>query len=681
MFYLNFKEGEMPKLIIDGQEIVVEEGSTVIQACEALGIEIPRFCYHPRLAIAGNCRMCLVEMEKSSKPIASCAQVAMDNMVIHTNTPMVKKAREGVMEFLLINHPLDCPICDQAGECDLQDQAIAYGKGASCYEEEKRAVEEKNFGPLIKTQMTRCIHCTRCVRFITDVAGMPEIGALYRGEDMEVATYLEKAISSELSGNIIDLCPVGALTSKPYAFKARSWELEKTESIDVLDAVGSNIRIDSRGIEVMRILPRLNEDVNEEWISDKTRFACDGLLKQRLDIPYVRKNGKLEKSTWKEAYNAIAKEIKTLKPNQIGAIAGDLMDVETMFALKELWQKLGSENLDCRQYGEKLSSKNRSDYIFNTTISGIEDADFCLIIGSNPRKEATILNARLKKSKAKKALLGKKVDLTYSYQYLGDKLKVLEEILSGKHEVVNQIKMSQKPMIILGVQLVSLEDGGDIITLCKLIAEKYNFIQENWNGFNILQTAAARVGGLDVGFVPGKNGFSVQDILEKCKLVYLLGGDEVDMAKLKGKFVIYQGSHGDKGAHAADVVLPGCNYTEKDGTYVNLEGRVQRAYRAVPPVGEAKEDWQIICELATFLKKDLEYKTLNKLREKLLKLYPNFSIIGKINKENFVIESREFNCSTQDIIYHDYNYYLTDPICRSSVTMSKCASLFKQECK
>jgi NADH-quinone oxidoreductase subunit G len=619
-------------------------------------------------------------MEKSPKPIASCAQPATENMVIHTNSPMVKKAREGVMEFLLINHPLDCPICDQAGECDLQDQAMAYGKGDSRYNEEKRAVEDKDFGPLVKTQMTRCIHCTRCVRFITDVAGIPEIGALYRGEDSEITTYLEKAITSELSGNIIDLCPVGALTSKPYAFKARSWELQKTESIDVLDAVGSNIRIDSRGVEVMRILPRLNEDINEEWISDKTRFACDGLLKQRLDVPYVRKNGKLEKATWNEAFDAITKKIKTLKPEEIGAIAGDLIDVESMYALKELWKNLGSDNLDCRQYGEKLRNSNRTDYVFNSTIAGIEEADYCLIIGSNPRKEAAILNARIKKSKAKKAVIGKQCDLTYDYEYLGNNLGILSEILAGKHKLSAELKNYKKPMLILGMQALSLEDGDQIHGICKQIAKEYGFIQENWNGFNVLQQAAARVGGLDIGFIPEKDGLSTNQILEKCKMLYLLGADELDTSKLKGKFIIYQGSHGDKGAHIADVILPGCNYTEKDGTYVNLEGRVQRAYKAVPSIGEAKLDTQIIIELAEALKKPLPYKSFAELRKFLFKNFPHLSDISQIKQEAFMVNSDKYKLVTNEFDYKHTNYYLTDPISRASPTMSKCARITVEGC-
>ena len=672
----------MPKLTIDNQEVIVEEGTTIIQACEQLGIEVPRFCYHSRLAIAGNCRMCLVEVERSPKPVASCSQAALENMVVHTDTPMVKKAREGVMEFLLINHPLDCPICDQAGECDLQDQAMAYGRGDSRYNEEKRAVVDKDFGPLIKTHMTRCIHCTRCVRFLTDVAGVPEVGAIYRGEDMEIATYVEKSISSELSGNIVDLCPVGALTSKPYAFKARSWELDKTESIDVLDAVGSNIRIDSRGIQVMRILPRLNEDINEEWISDKTRFACDGLLKQRLDVPYIKKDGKLIKATWEEAYEVIVSKLKTLTGKEIAAIAGDLVDVESMLALKDLWQKLGSDNIDCRQYGEKLDNKNRSDYLFNTTIVGIEEADLCLIVGSNPRKEAAILNSRIRKSYLKGlkiALIGKKVDLTYEYDHLGDEVKILEDIFNEKHQFVDQLKEAKRPMIILGDGVISLEDGAEIITLAKLIAEKYNFIQDQWNGFNILHKAAARVGGLDIGFLPQNNGYNVKKILEKSengeiKLVYLLGADEINFEKLKNTFVIYQGHHGDKGAHVADVILPGCAYTEKNATYVNLEGRVQRVYRAVYGPGEAKEDFLIITELSDKMGVLPEYKSLAEVRNRIIEIAPHFANIGTISKSSFSVEKRDFNYATKILGHQDFNYYLTDPISRASLTMSKVAN-------
>ncbi len=673
----------MPKLTIDGKEIVVEEGATVIQACEQLGIEVPRFCYHPRLAVAGNCRMCLVEVEKSPKPVASCAMPASDNMVVHTNTPMVKKAREGVMEFLLINHPLDCPICDQAGECDLQDQAMAYGKGKSCYKEEKRAVEDKDFGPLIKTHMTRCIHCTRCVRFATEVAGVEDLGAAYRGENMEIMTYVEKTISSELSGNIVDLCPVGALTSKPYAFKARSWELEKTESIDVLDAVGSNIRIDSRGIEVMRILPRLNEDINEEWISDKTRYACDGLSRQRLYNPYIKKDGKLAKASWEEAYDLIKEKLKLLQGKEMAAIAGDLIDVESMYALRDLMKKLGCKNIDCRQNKEKIEGKNRADYLFNTTIAGIEESDFCLIIGSNPRKEAAVLNARIRKSflkDMKVALIGPRFDLTYDYEYLGEELKILEEILAGKHPIVNVIKQAKKPMLILGEQVLTLEDGEQIFKLVKQIAIKHGFVKEGWNGYNYLNSKAARVGGLDIGFVPGKGGYSVEEILkEPIKFIYLLGSDEIDFNNLKDSFIVYQGHHGDKGAHIADVVLPGCAYTEKNATYVNLEGRVQRTKRAVFARGEAKEDCQIIIDLAAYLGIELGFSNLIELRTNLGNEFPHFKELDKISKSEFILDESEYNCKTIAIGYNDKSYYLTDPISRASVTMAKCVSAFEKE--
>lgn len=678
----------MAKVTIDGKEIIVEDGLNVIEACEQAGVTIPRFCYHSKLAIAGNCRMCLVEIEKFPKPVASCAQPVSENMVIHTNTPMVKKAREGVMEFMLANHPLDCPICDQAGECDLQDQAMAFGKGESRYKEEKRAVEEKNFGPLVKTEMTRCIHCTRCVRFITDVAGVPEIGALFRGEDMQIQTYIEKAITSELSGNIIDLCPVGALTSKPYAFKARSWELEKTESIDVLDAVGSNIRIDSRGNEVMRILPRINEDINEEWISDKTRFACDGLHLQRLDVPYVRKNGKLTASTWKEALSTIAKKLKKLDTKtEIAAIAGDLVDVESMLMLKKLFKELGSEQIDCRQRNEKLSSKNRCDYVFNTSIVNIEKADFYLIIGSNPRKEATILNTRIKKAhlagNLKVALLGVEADLTYDYQYLGNNLSILPQIFEGIHPIVEQIKLAKNPMVIIGSQVLSLANGDEIHSLIKNIAQKYSFIREDWNGFNYLPRSAAITGGLDIGFVPGKKAYAVNKVLEKVqkneiKLLYLLGADEIEFEKIDSVFTVYQGHHGDKAAQLADVILPSSAYTEKNATYVNLEGRAQRTYKAVSAPGEAKDDWKIILELSKLLDIDLKCNTLQDIRVELEKIGPQFKNINMLVENEWKLDDLKDIPTLGIFKYNDFNYFLTDPICRASITMAKCAEIYEK---
>ena len=484
----------MPKLTIDGHEIDVENGTTVLQACEQLGIEVPVFCYHSRLAIAGNCRMCLVEMEKSAKPIASCAMPVGEGMVIKTNTPMVEKARKGNLEFLLINHPLDCPICDQGGECDLQDITMAYGAGTSRFQENKRAVAEKYFGPLIKTTMTRCIHCTRCVRFMEDVAGVVDIGATGRGEDMEITTYLGKAVDSELSGNIIDLCPVGALTSKPYAYRGRSWELKKTESIDVMDAVGSAIRVDSRGAEVMRVLPRLNEDVNEEWISDKTRFACDGLKRQRLDRCYVRKKGKLQEATWDEALLTVARKLKTTPAEKIGALAGDLCDAESMIALKDLMISLGVSNIDCRQDGAYLDPHVRASYLFNTTIAGIDQADLCLMIGTNPRAEAPIINARLRKryltGKLKTFLIGEKVDLTYPYDFCGNSPMALKEILDGTHRFVKALKTAQRPMIIVGQGALRRPDSAALMDSIRQISDKYNFIQPGWNGFNVLHTAA-----------------------------------------------------------------------------------------------------------------------------------------------------------------------------------------------
>ena len=577
----------MPKLTIDGREVEVEQGLTVLQACESAGIEIPRFCYHERLSIAGNCRMCLVAMKGAPKPVASCAMPAAEGMVIYTNTPEVHKMRKGVMEFLLINHPLDCPICDQGGECDLQDEAMAYGFDRGRFAENKRAVREKYMGPLIKTVMTRCIHCTRCIRFAAEVAGVPELGATSRGEHMEVGSYLEKALTSELSGNLIDLCPVGALTSKPYAFVARSWELAKTESVDVMDAVGSNVRIDTRGNEVMRVLPRINEDINEEWISDKTRFACDGLRRQRLDRPYVREAGKLKPVTWREAFAAIAHGVEGIKGSQMAAIAGDLVDCESMIALKDLMTALGSPNIDCRQDGAALEASPRVSYLFNTTIVGIESADACLLVGTNPRTEAPIINARLRKRYRMRGfqvgMIGPAADLTYKYQHLGDDPHLLERIAAGDHPFADVLKNAQNPMLILGMGALVRDDGAAVLEAVCQITEKLGLVdaKTGWNGFNVLHTAAARVGGMDLGFLPGEGGKSTAGIVDgaekgEIKMVYLLGADEIDTSRLGKAFVVYQGHHGDAGAHRADVILPGAAYTEKNGTYVNTEGRVKR---------------------------------------------------------------------------------------------------------
>ncbi|MFN4311426.1 MAG: NADH-quinone oxidoreductase subunit NuoG [Ferrovibrio sp.] len=673
----------MPKLTIDGIEVTVDPGTTVLQACELAGKEIPRFCYHERLTIAGNCRMCLVEQEKAPKPIASCAMPAADGMVIHTDSPMVKKAREGVMEFLLINHPLDCPICDQGGECDLQDQAMGYGRGSSRYDENKRAVKDKYMGPLVETVMTRCIHCTRCVRFVTEVAGVPELGAIGRGEDMQITTYLEKAMTSELSGNVIDLCPVGALTSKPYAFTARSWELRKTESVDAMDAVGANIRVDVRGREVMRILPRLNEDVNEEWLSDKSRFAYDGLKARRLDRPYVRRNGKLQEATWAEAFAAVAGGLKGLTGSQVAAIAGDLACAESVMALKDLMDKLGSPNIDCRQDGAKIDPTLRAGYIFNSGIAGIDEADAILIVGSNPRREAALINARIRKryltGKVKIGLIGEQAQLTYKYDYLGAGPATLKDIAEGRG-FAQVLKAAQKPMLILGQGVLARADGAAVLALAKQVADACGLIKDGWNGFNMLHTAAARVGALDLGFVPGQGGKDVAGILAaaqsgEIKAVYLLGADEVDTAKLGSAFVIYQGSHGDAGAKRADVILPGAAYTEKDASWVNTEGRVQLGRRAAAPPGDAREDWAIIRALSDVLGQTLSYDNLGMLRRRMLQAAPHFGAVDKLTPAAWGNFGAAGAVSDQPFVSPVADFYLTNPIARASATMAECSAL------
>ncbi|MBL0338005.1 MAG: NADH-quinone oxidoreductase subunit G [Rhodospirillaceae bacterium] len=676
----------MPKLTIDGQEVEVMAGLTIIQACEQAGIEIPRFCYHERLSVAGNCRMCLVEVEKSPKPVASCVMQVAEGMIVRTQTDMVKKARRGVMEFLLINHPLDCPICDQGGECDLQDQAMAYGFDRSRYEENKRAVTEKNFGPLIKTSMTRCIHCTRCIRFSTEIAGVPDVGAIGRGEKMEVSTYVEKAVASELSGNLIDICPVGALTSKPYAFAARPWELKTTDSIDVMDAVGSHIRVDSRGRQVLRILPRLNEDINEEWLADKSRFACDGLSRQRLDRPYLRKEGKLQPVSWKEALDAASDRLKKASSNQIAAIAGDMADVETMFALKQLLQKLGSDNMDCRQNQSVLGDGPRATYLFNSTIGGLEKSDFCLLIGTNPRWEAPLINARLRKTYIQNGLpvfsIGAPHDLTYPVEHLGDSLQILLDIAAGTHPLVQRLQQAKRPVLIMGEDLMSRADGNDIHQTAALIAEKYGFVKPDWNGFNVLHKAASRVGGLDVGFIPTNKGKNTRQILEAARkgeisVLYLLGADELDLQGFKNCFVVYQGHHGDAGAHQADLILPATAYTEKDATYVNTEGRIQQAHLAVFAPGEAKEDWRIIRALSDVLGQVLPYNDLAQLHQQLIKNYPIFHQKHKIAASVWPAGFGRMGRILPDkMISPIKNYYMTDPISRSSETMANCTSTF-----
>ena len=675
----------MAKMTIDGTEIEVEDGITVLQACEQAGVEIPRFCYHERLSIAGNCRMCLVEMERAPKPIASCSMPVGDGMVIKTNTETVKNARNGVMEFLLINHPLDCPICDQGGECDLQDQAMAYGFDHSRFKENKRSVTDKNLGPLVETHMTRCIHCTRCIRFSTEVAGVEVLGATGRGENMEVGTYVEQAISSELSANIIDLCPVGALTSKPYAFEARPWELTKTESVDVMDAVGSNIRVDSRGREVMRVLPMLNEDVNEEWISDKTRYACDGLARQRLDKPYMKVDGKLQAASWHDAFDAIGGKVRGLDGSKIGAIAGDMCDAEAMTALKDLMTALGSNNIDCRQDGAKLTAGARAGYTFNTTIAGIEDADACLIVGSNPRLEAPIINARLRKRMVeggfKVGMVGEAVDLTYRYEHLGAGPQTLKEIADGTHSFWEILKSAERPMIIVGQGALTHADGVAVLAAARKIADTTGMIAEDWNGFNVLHTAAGRVAGLDLGLVPGEGGKDVAGILDGAasgdiEVVYLLAADEIDTAKLANAFVIYQGHHGDAGAHIADIVLPGAAYTEKEGTYVNTEGRVQRGRRATFPPGDAREDWAILRALSEVLGKTLPYNNLGQVRARMVEIAPLLDQLEVVTPSAWADFGQAGSLDGGPFASPITNFYMTDPISRASATMAACTEAF-----
>ncbi|MGB1547529.1 MAG: NADH-quinone oxidoreductase subunit NuoG [Alphaproteobacteria bacterium] len=675
----------MPKMTINGQEVEVEAGITVLQACEQIGIEIPRFCYHERLSIAGNCRMCLVEMERSPKPIASCAMPVAEGMVIHTNTPMVEKARKGVMEFLLINHPLDCPICDQGGECDLQDQAMTYGFDRSRFAENKRAVEDKELGPLVKTVMTRCIHCTRCIRFAEEIAGVSVLGATGRGEHMEIDTYVGQTVNTEVSGNLVDLCPVGALTSKPYAFEARSWELRKTESVDVLDAVGSAIRVDSRDKEVMRVLPRLNEDVNEEWINDKTRHACDGLRRQRLDQPYVRRKGKLEPATWDEAFAAIAAKLKKMPGEAMAAIAGDLADCESMMALKDLMTALGSPHLDCRQNGIAIDPGAPASYHFNTTIAGIEAADACLLIGTNPRWEAALVNTRLRKRHLMGgfpvAAIGPALDLTYPVESLGESPRVLEELAAGKHPFAEVLKKVSHPMLILGEGALAREDGAAILGLAHKLAEATGMVGEGWNGFNVLALAASRVGGLDLGFAPGKDGCDTHAILEgagkgEIEAVYLLGADEIDMGRLGDAFVIYQGHHGDAGANRADVILPGAAYTEKNATYVNLEGRVQRANLSVFPPGDAREDWAILRALSAVLGRTLPYDNLTQLRQRLAGINPVFGTEDTVEPAPWGEFGKVGAVKEAPFAYPIANFYMTDPISRASPTMAACTEAF-----
>ena len=666
----------MFKLKVNNIEVEVEEGLTVLQACEKIGVEIPRFCYHEKLSIAGNCRMCLVEMEKSAKPIASCAMPAAEGMNIKTNTPFVEKARKGVMEFLLANHPLDCPVCDQGGECDLQDQSMFYGIDKSRFKENKREVPEKNMGPLIKTQMTRCIHCTRCIRFATEVAGVPELGAIGRGEDMQITTYLEQSMQSELSANVVDLCPVGALTSKPYIFEARPWELKKTETIDVMDAVGSNIRVDTYGWEVKRVLPRINEDINEEWISDKTRYACDGLLNQRLDTPFIKYNGKFDKASWKEVYSIIQSKIKNADKKKICGITGDLTNMETLYVFKEFFNKcLNSTNIESRSDHSYLNTEKRENYLFNSTINNIEESDFIFLIGTNPRYEATILNARIRKSylqnKTKIVSLNNLDDLTYPYTSLNGNTDQIKEIIEDRHEISMTIKNSKKPLIILGQSILSLKSGKYIFESIKSFLKKNNKISEEWNSLNLIYENAASIGSFDLGIYKTSDGYNsiLKDLEDhKFEIIYLLGQDNLKFKK-QNEFVIYQGSHGDKGAEIADIILPGAAYTEQNGYYTNLEGKLQKAYKASYPPGEAKEDWQIINDLAELINHKKLFKDKEELESGMIN-YINLFKKRNVSKKNSDNINLEF--ISENIITNKIDYYYSNVIARASKTMSEC---------
>ncbi len=679
----------MPKLTINGMEIEVERGTSILQAAEQLGIEIPRFCYHDKLSVPANCRMCLVQVEGGPpKPAASCAMACGDGMVVHTESEMVKKARKGVMEMLLINHPLDCPICDQGGECDLQDQAVAYGFDRSRFAENKRAVPDKELGPLIKTVMTRCINCTRCVRFAEEIAGTPVLGQFHRGEDAEIGTFIDQLVDTELSGNLIDVCPVGALTSKPYAFGARSWELKKTESVDVHDAVGSNIRIDSRGREVMRILPRLHEDVNEEWISDRTRFAYDGLGRARLDRPYIRNadTGKLQEASWEEALAFIAVNLEGIKGENIAALAGDLCDLESMVALKDLMDRLGSPHMDCRTDGGIFDTSVRRGYTFGSGIAGIDKADAILLVGTNPRLEATMVNARIRRAWLERgvpiSLIGEAVDLTYPYYHAGT---TPGDLVKLAKDHAKQVK-AERPMMIVGAGVFAREDGEAVHHALYEAAESLGCIKDGWNGFNVLHNAASRVGALDIGFVPGKGGKDFRDIIAgtkdgSIKALYLLGADEFSAKAATGwqTFVIYQGHHGDRGAYRADVILPGSAYTEKDGIYVNTEGRPQFGKQAVTPPGQAREDWKIVRALSESLGKKLSYDTLLQLRERIKTDWPHLLDIDVVRASPWKAFGHKGKISDEPFVSPVTEYYKTNSICRASKTMADCTESFSKE--
>lgn len=672
----------MPYITINHKEIEFENGMTVMQACELVGIEIPRFCYHDKLSIAGNCRMCLVEMEMSPKPIASCAMPAAEGMKILTNTKNVENARKGVMEFLLINHPLDCPICDQGGECDLQDQALHYGFDKSRYEENKRAVKNKNLGPLVSTIMTRCIHCTRCVRFSTEVAGVDDLGLLGRGESAEITTYLEKTIKSELSGNVIDLCPVGALTSKPYAFKARPWELNKTESIDVFDAMGSSIRIDTLGKKTLRVLPRMNEEINEEWISDKSRFAIDGLSKQRIDTPYLLKDGKLVIAAWDEVLVNITQEISKRGKENTLALSGKFTDIETLFSAKYFLQSLGSNYFDCRYDNVQFIENQRASYLFNSSIQEIDNADAILLIGTNPRWEACVLNARIRKAyinnDCKIGLIGKKLDLTYKYAHLSDSIEHINDLLNNNSPFSEVLKNSKKSLIIIGNSAINYRDGKEVLNVCSEIAKKYNVANNNFNGFNILQQDISKVGAIDIGFY--NNDFAqnfdqnIKNHINKFNpVVFLLSTDEINHSILEGAFIVYLGHHGDDLAQLADVVLPSPAYTEKSSTYMNMEGRVLQTTRCYHPLGASKEEWKIFRALSNNFSQKLKFNNLSELRNEISNLFPVFKEINNLPSSSKLDFGSSTKIENRVLEYNIKNFYMTDVISRASITMANCS--------
>ena len=672
----------MPKIIIDGKDFEVEENLSIIQACEVSGVEIPRFCYHEKLSVAGNCRMCLVDIEDargmSPKPVASCAMQVSDGLKIHTKTQRVKKAREGVMEFLLINHPLDCPICDQGGECDLQDQSVAYGLGGSRYEQNKRSVENKDMGPFIKTEMNRCIHCTRCVRFSTEISGSDEIGAIGRGRDMEITTYLDIAVKSELSGNVIDLCPVGALTSKPYAFSARPWELKQTESIDVMDAVGSNIRIDTKGNKVMRVLPRNNDEVNEEWISDKTRFFWDGLSLQRIDKPYLRENGKLRQVSWKKAIDVASDKLLNTNPKKIASITGDLVSIESIYSIKKLMDSIKSPNTECRQDGSKING-GREKWLFNSKLSGIDVSDGCLLIGTNPRIEAALINSRIvRKSKEKNysiGLLGNKSELNYNYDYLGDDPSIIYDLIDNKSPFCEKLSEMNKPIMIIGQGALKGDEGEDYLNLCIELANNYNFLKNDWNGFNVLHTAASRPGAMEIGFLPKERGKDLDQIIDGYKkgdisTLFLLGADEIEISEKTDCFVIYQGHHGDKGANIADLILPSPSFNEQNGLFINTEGRIQESIRATFPIGEAKEDWEIISLISKKMGLENIDNSFEDLRSSLFQSFPHLADIDMCLSGEKLPEKIERKDIKQHVFKNSLNnFWLSNSITRSSRLM------------